>query len=207
MAKAKGARFLLASTSEVYGDPLVHPQPESYWGNVNPVGPRGVYDEAKRFAEAMTMAYQRFHGVSTRIVRIFNTFGPRMRARDGRVVPAFVSQALSGEALTVFGDGSQTRSFCYVDDEVEGIIRLLFSEIDEPVNIGNPAEMTVLQFAETIRRLVGNQVPIERKPLPVDDPKVRQPDISKARAFLGWEPKVSLEEGLLRTIEYFRTLR
>ena len=171
------------------------------------MGPRGVYDEAKRFAEAMTMAYQRFHGVSTRIVRIFNTFGPRMRARDGRVVPAFVSQALSGEALTVFGDGSQTRSFCYVDDEVEGIIRLLFSEIDEPVNIGNPAEMTVLQFAETIRRLVGNQVPIERRPLPVDDPKVRQPDISKARAFLGWEPKVSLEEGLRRTIEYFRALR
>jgi len=207
LAKAKGARFLLASTSEVYGDPLVHPQPESYWGNVNPVGPRGVYDEAKRFAEAMTMAYQRFHGVSTRIVRIFNTFGPRMRAHDGRVVPAFVSQALNGEALTVFGDGSQTRSFCYVDDEVEGIIRLLFSEIDQPVNIGNPAEMTVLQFAETIRRLVGNQVPIEMRPLPVDDPKVRQPDISQARSFLGWEPKVSLEEGLRRTIDYFRSGR
>jgi dTDP-glucose 4,6-dehydratase len=204
LAKAKGARFLLASTSEVYGDPLVHPQPESYWGNVNPVGPRGVYDEAKRFAEAMTMAYQRFHGVSTRIVRIFNTFGPRMRAHDGRVVPAFVSQALAGAPLTVFGDGSQTRSFCYVDDEIEGIIRLLFSEIDEPVNVGNPAEMTVLQFAETIRRLVGNQVPIEFKPLPEDDPKVRQPDISQARAFLGWEPRVSLEEGLRRTIEYFR---
>ena len=207
LAKAKGARFLLASTSEVYGDPLVHPQPESYWGNVNPVGPRGVYDEAKRFAEAMTMAYQRFHGVSTRIVRIFNTFGPRMRAHDGRVVPAFVSQALAGEPLTIFGDGSQTRSFCYVDDEIEGIIRVLFSEIDEPVNIGNPTEMTVLQFAETIRRLVGSQAPIEFKPLPVDDPKVRQPDISQARAFLGWEPKVSLEEGLRRTIEYFRARR
>jgi dTDP-glucose 4,6-dehydratase len=208
LAKAKGARFLLASTSEVYGDPLVHPQPESYWGNVNPVGPRGVYDEAKRFAEAMTMAYQRYHGVSTRIVRIFNTFGPRMRAHDGRVVPAFVSQALAGEPLTVFGDGSQTRSFCYVDDEIEGIIRLLFSEIDQPVNIGNPGEMTVLQFAETIRRLVGgNQVPIEMRPLPVDDPKVRQPDISQARAFLGWAPKVSLEEGLRRTIEYFRAAR
>ncbi len=204
LAKAKGARFLLASTSEVYGDPLVHPQPESYWGNVNPVGPRGVYDEAKRFAEAMTMAYRRFHGVSTRIVRIFNTFGPRMRARDGRVVPAFVSQALAGQPLTVFGDGGQTRSFCYVDDEIEGIVRLLFSEIDDPVNIGNPAEMTVLQFAETIRRLVGNDVPIQFKPLPVDDPKVRQPDISVARAFLGWEPRISLEEGLRRTIAYFR---
>ena len=207
LAKAKGARFLLASTSEVYGDPLVHPQPESYWGNVNPVGPRGVYDEAKRFAEAMTMAYQRFHGVSTRIVRIFNTFGPRMRAHAGRVVPAFVSQALAGEPLTIFGDGSQTRSFCYVDDEIEGIIRLLFSEIDEPVNIGNPGEMTVLQFADTIRRLVGSLAPIEFKPLPVDDPKVRQPDISQARAFLGWEPKVSLEEGLRRTIEYFSARR
>jgi len=207
LAKAKGARFLLASTSEVYGDPLVHPQPEGYWGNVNPVGPRGVYDEAKRFAEAMTMAYQRFHGVSTRIVRIFNTFGPRMRAHDGRVVPAFVSQALADKPLTVFGDGSQTRSFCYVDDEVEGIIRVLFSEIDEPINIGNPGEMTVLQFAETIRRLVGSRAPIEFKPLPVDDPKVRQPDISLARAFLGWEPKVSLEEGLRRTIDYFRSLK
>jgi len=207
LAKAKGARFLLASTSEVYGDPLVHPQPESYWGNVNPVGPRGVYDEAKRFAEAMTMAYQRYHRVSTRIVRIFNTFGPRMRARDGRVVPAFVSQALAGEPLTVFGDGSQTRSFCYVDDEIEGIIRLLFSEIDQPVNIGNPAEMTVLQFAQTIRRLVGNEVPIETRPLPVDDPKVRQPDISVARAYLGWQPRVSLEEGLRRTIEYFRAAK
>jgi dTDP-glucose 4,6-dehydratase len=207
LAKAKGARFLLASTSEVYGDPLTHPQPESYWGNVNPVGPRGVYDEAKRFSEAMTMAYQRFHGVSTRIVRIFNTFGPRMRPRDGRVVPAFISQVLAGEPLTVFGDGSQTRSFCYVDDEIEGIVRVLFSEIGDPVNIGNPAEMTVLQFAETIRRLVGNHVPIEFRPLPVDDPKVRQPDITLARTRLGWEPRVPLEEGLRRTIGYFRERR
>ncbi len=207
LAKAKEARFLLASTSEVYGDPLVHPQPENYWGNVNPVGPRGVYDEAKRFSEAMTMAYQRYHRVSTRIVRIFNTFGPRMRARDGRVVPAFISQALAGEPLTVFGDGSQTRSFCYVDDEVEGIVRLLFSEIGEPVNIGNPSEMTVKGFAETIRRLVGSGAPIEYRPLPVDDPKVRQPDISLARAYLGWEPRVSLEDGLQRTIDYFRNQR
>jgi len=207
LAKAKGARFLLASTSEVYGDPLMHPQPESYWGNVNPVGPRGVYDEAKRFSEAMTMAYQRFHGVSTRIVRIFNTFGPRMRPRDGRVVPAFISQVLAGEPLTVFGDGSQTRSFCYVDDEIEGIVRVLFSEIGDPVNIGNPAEMTVLQFAETIRRLVGNHVPIEFRALPVDDPKVRQPDITLARTRLGWEPRVPLEEGLRRTIGYFRERR
>ena len=207
LAKAKGARFLLASTSEVYGDPLTHPQPESYWGNVNPVGPRGVYDEAKRFSEAMTMAYQRFHGVSTRIVRIFNTFGPRMRPRDGRVVPAFISQVLAGEPLTVFGDGSQTRSFCYVDDEIEGIVRVLFSEIGDPVNIGNPAEMTVLQFAETIRRLVGNHVPIEFRSLPVDDPKVRQPDITLARTRLGWEPRVPLEEGLRRTIGYFRERR
>jgi dTDP-glucose 4,6-dehydratase len=207
LAKAKGARFLLASTSEVYGDPLVHPQPEGYWGNVNPVGPRGVYDEAKRFSEAMTMAYQRYHGVSTRIVRIFNTFGPRMRAHDGRVVPAFISQALSGEPLTVFGDGSQTRSFCYVDDEIEGIIRVLFSEIGDPINIGNPGEMTVLQFAETIRKLVGNHVPIEFRTLPVDDPKVRQPDIGLAKSRLGWEPRVPVEEGLRRTIAYFRELR
>jgi dTDP-glucose 4,6-dehydratase len=207
LAKAKGARFLLASTSEVYGDPLVHPQPEGYWGNVNPVGPRGVYDEAKRFAEAMTMAYQRYHSVSTRIVRIFNTFGPRMRVGDGRVVPAFISQALAGEPLTVFGDGSQTRSFCFVDDEVEGIVRLLFSEIPNPVNIGNPGEMTVLEFAETIRRLVGNPVPIEFRPLPVDDPKVRQPDISQAMAYLGWQPRVPIESGLVRTIEYFRSMR
>ena len=207
LAKAKGARFLLASTSETYGDPLVHPQPENYWGNVNPVGPRGVYDEAKRFAEAMTMAYQRFHGVSTRIVRIFNTFGPRMRAHDGRVVPAFISQALAGAPMTVFGDGSQTRSFCYVDDEIEGILRVLFSEIGDPVNIGNPAEMTVRQFAETIRRLVGNDVAIEYRPLPVDDPRVRQPDITLARTRLGWEPRVPLEEGLRRTIDYFRARR
>jgi dTDP-glucose 4,6-dehydratase len=205
LAQAVGARFLLASTSEVYGDPLVHPQPESYWGNVNPVGPRGVYDEAKRFAEAMTMAYHRFHGVSTRIVRIFNTYGPRMRARDGRVVPAFVCQALAGEPLTVFGDGSQTRSFCYVDDLIEGVVRVLFSELHEPVNIGNPAEMTVLQFAEAIRRLTGNHVPIEHRPLPVDDPKVRQPDITLARTRLGWQPRVPLEDGLARTVEYFRS--
>jgi dTDP-glucose 4,6-dehydratase len=205
LAQSMGARFLLASTSEVYGDPLVHPQPESYWGNVNPVGPRGVYDEAKRFAEAITMAYHRFHGVSTRIVRIFNTYGPRMRARDGRVVPAFVCQALAGEPLTVFGDGSQTRSFCYVDDLIEGIVRVLFSELHEPVNIGNPAEMTVLQFAEAIRRLTGNHVPIEHRPLPVDDPKVRQPDITLARTRLGWQPRVPLEEGLAKTIEYFRS--
>jgi dTDP-glucose 4,6-dehydratase len=207
LAKAKGARFLLASTSEVYGDPLVHPQPESYWGNVNPVGPRGVYDEAKRFAEAMTMAYQRYHGLATRIVRIFNTYGPRMRARDGRVVPAFISQALAGEPLTVFGDGSQTRSFCYVDDLIEGIVRLLFSEIGDPVNIGNPTEMTVLQFAEVIRRLAGNRSPIEFRELPVDDPRVRQPDISLARTRLGWQPRVPLEQGLERTIAYFRALR
>jgi len=207
LAKAKGARFLLASTSEVYGDPLVHPQPEGYWGNVNPVGPRGVYDEAKRFSEAMTMAYQRYHGVSTRIVRIFNTFGPRMRAHDGRVVPAFISQALSGEPLTVFGDGSQTRSFCYVDDEIEGIIRVLFSEIGDPINIGNPGEMTVLQFAETIRELCRTHVPIEFRPLPVDDPKVRQPDIGLAKSRLGWEPRVPVEEGLRRTIAHFRDLR
>lgn len=204
LAKAKGARFLLASTSEVYGDPLLHPQPESYWGNVNPVGPRGVYDEAKRFAEAMTMAYHRFHAVDTRIVRIFNTYGPRMRAHDGRVVPAFICQALDGLPLTVFGDGQQTRSFCYVDDEIEGIVRLLYSDVTDPVNIGNPAEMTVMDFAEAIRRLVGNPVAIERRPLPVDDPKVRQPDISFARTRLGWEPRVPLDEGLRRTIEYFR---
>jgi dTDP-glucose 4,6-dehydratase len=206
LAKAKGARFLLASTSEVYGDPLVHPQPESYWGNVNPVGPRGVYDEAKRFAEAMTMAYHRFHNVDTRIVRIFNTYGPRMRAHDGRVVPAFICQALAGKPLTAFGDGSQTRSFCYVDDLIEGIVRLLFSEIAEPVNIGNPAEMTVLQFAEEIRRLTGNHVPIVFKPLPEDDPKVRQPDITTAFTRLGWQPRVPLAQGLARTIEYFRTV-
>ncbi len=207
LAKAKGCRFLLASTSEVYGDPLIHPQPESYWGNVNPVGPRGVYDEAKRFAEALTMAYHRYHGVDTRIVRIFNTYGPRMRAGDGRVVPTFINQALDGEPLTVFGDGSQTRSFCYVDDEVEGIWRLLRSDIHEPVNIGNPHEMTVLEFAETVLRLTRSSSRIEFRPLPEDDPKVRQPDITLARERLGWEPRVSLEEGLEATIEYFRSRR
>jgi dTDP-glucose 4,6-dehydratase len=206
LAKAKRARFLLASTSEVYGDPLVHPQPESYWGNVNPVGPRGVYDEAKRFAEAMTMAYHRVHALETRIVRIFNTYGPRMRLRDGRVVPAFVAQALAGEPLTVFGDGSQTRSFCYVDDLVEGIFRLLMSDETLPVNIGNPHEMTIRQFAERIRALVGSSSPIDFRPLPEDDPKTRQPDITRARAILGWEPRVALEEGLARTIAYFRTV-
>jgi dTDP-glucose 4,6-dehydratase len=206
LAKAKGARFLLASTSEVYGDPLVHPQQEGYWGNVNPVGPRGVYDEAKRFAEAMTMAYHRFHGVDTRIVRIFNTYGPRMRARDGRVVPAFICQALAGEPLTVFGDGSQTRSFCFVDDLIEGIVRLLFSEVVEPVNIGNPAEMTVLQFAEAIRALTGSRSPVVFRELPVDDPKVRQPDITLAFTRLGWRPKVPLDVGLRRTVEYFRAV-
>lgn len=206
LAKAKGARFLLASTSEVYGDPLVHPQPESYWGNVNPVGPRGVYDEAKRFAEAMVMAYHRVHGLDTRIVRIFNTYGPRMRPRDGRVVPAFLQQALTGRPLTVFGDGSQTRSFCYVDDLIEGIYRLLLSAQTDPVNIGNPHEMTILQFAERIRALVGSASPIDFRPLPEDDPKTRQPDITKARRILGWEPKVELDLGLGRTIDYFRSI-
>lgn len=206
VAKDRGARYLLASTSEVYGDPLIHPQKEDYWGNVNPVGPRGVYDEAKRFAEAMTMAYHRFHGVETRIVRIFNTYGERMRVRDGRVVPAFVSQALRNEPMTVFGDGSQTRSFCYVSDLVDGIYRLLMSDDTEPTNIGNPAEMTVLQFAEAIRDLVGSKSEIEFRPLPTDDPKIRRPDITKAREVLGWEPKVPLEEGLKRTIDYFRTV-
>lgn len=206
LAKAKGATFLLASTSEVYGDPLVHPQKETYWGNVNPIGPRGVYDEAKRFAEALTMAYHRFHGVDTRIVRIFNTFGPRMRARDGRVVPAFIGQALAGLPLTVFGDGSQTRSFCYVRDLIDGIYRLALSRENDPVNIGNPREMTVKQFAELIIRLTGSSSRIENRPLPVDDPKIRQPDIAKAKAVLGWEPKVDLETGLKETIEYFRGL-
>ena len=204
LAKAKNARFLLASTSEVYGDPLVHPQREDYWGNVNPIGPRGVYDEAKRFAEAITMAYRRAHGVDTRIVRIFNTYGERMRVNDGRVVPAFISQALRDEPLTVFGDGSQTRSFCYVSDLVDGIYRLLMSDEAMPTNIGNPSEMTVLQFAEEIRRLVGTSAPIEFRPLPEDDPKIRRPDIARARKLLGWEPRVPLEEGLQRTIEYFR---
>ena len=204
LARTHKARFLLASTSEVYGDPLVHPQPEEYWGNVNPVGPRGVYDEAKRFLEAMTMAYMRSHGMETRIVRIFNTYGPRMRMRDGRVVPNFMCQALLNEPLTVYGDGSQTRSFCYVDDLVEGIIRLLWSEEKDPVNIGNPAEMTILQFAHRIIELSGSRSEIVNKPLPVDDPKVRQPDISKARRILGWEPKVGLDDGLRSTIEFFK---
>jgi dTDP-glucose 4,6-dehydratase len=204
LAKEKGARFLLASTSEVYGDPLIHPQKEDYWGNVNPIGPRGVYDEAKRFAEAMTMAYHRFHKVETRIVRIFNTYGPRMRLNDGRVVPNFVSQALNGEDLTVYGDGSQTRSFCYVSDLVEGIIHLLHSDYDEPVNIGNPREMSVLEFARVIIALTGSQSQIAFKPLPIDDPKVRQPDIGLARRLLGWEPQVALEDGLTETISYFK---
>jgi len=206
LAKEKGSTFLLASTSEVYGDPLVHPQPETYWGNVNPVGPRGVYDEAKRFAEAMTMAYYRVHKLDTRIVRIFNTYGPRMRPRDGRVVPAFIQQALVGEPMTVFGDGGQTRSFCYVGDLVDGIHRLLRSGIHEPVNIGNPHEMTILEFAERIKAATGSSSPIVYKPLPVDDPKTRQPDITQARSRLGWEPRVSLDEGLQRTIEYFAGL-
>ena len=206
VAKDKGARYLLASTSETYGDPLVHPQREDYWGNVNPVGPRGVYDEAKRFAEAMTMAYHRFHGVETRIVRIFNTYGERMRVNDGRVVPAFIAQALRNEPLTVFGDGSQTRSFCYVSDLIEGIYRLLMSDEAQPTNIGNPSEMTVLQFAQVIQRLTGTKAPIEFRPLPEDDPKIRRPDITKARTLLGWEPRVPLEEGIGRTIEYFRSV-
>ena len=204
LARSKQARFLLASTSECYGDPLVHPQPESYWGNVNPVGPRGVYDEAKRFAEAMTMAYHRYHGVDTRIVRIFNTYGPRMRLNDGRVLPAFMPQALRGEPLTVFGDGSQTRSFCYVDDLVEGIWRLLNSEETEPVNLGNPAEMTILEFARAVIEITGSKSGISFVPLPEDDPKIRQPDISKARRILGWEPKVPLREGLVAALGSFR---
>jgi dTDP-glucose 4,6-dehydratase len=204
LAKEKNARFLLASTSEVYGDPLVHPQKEDYWGNVNPIGPRGVYDEAKRFAEAMTMAYQRTHKVETRIVRIFNTFGPRMRLRDGRVVPNFIAQALRGEDVTVYGDGGQTRSFCFVNDLVEGIVRLLRSEYDGPVNIGNPQEMSVLNFAKLIIQLTDSKSKIVFKPLPVDDPKVRQPDITLARRVLNnWEPRVSLEDGLQQTIAYF----
>jgi dTDP-glucose 4,6-dehydratase len=204
LAKAKGARFFLASTSEVYGDPLVHPQPESYWGNVNPVGPRGVYDEAKRFAEAMTMAYHRFHDVDTRIVRIFNTYGPRMRQRDGRVVSNFIVQALRGEPLTVYGDGSQTRSFTYVDDLIEGILRLFHKGTADPTNLGNPVEFTVQQLADHVLRLTGSKSKIVREPLPVDDPRVRQPDITRARQLLGWEPSVPLELGLQRTIEHFR---
>ena len=207
LAKSKNSRFLLASTSEVYGDPRIHPQPESYWGNVNPVGPRGVYDEAKRFAEAITMAYRRHHGVETRIVRIFNTYGPRMRAGDGRVVPTFINQALAGEPLSAFGDGSQTRSFCYVSDLIDGIWRLLISDYADPVNIGNPTEMTVLQFANEVLRLTGSASEIVFKPLPVDDPKVRQPDITLAREVLGWEPRVPLEDGLSETIAYFASRR
>lgn len=206
LAKAKGARILVASTSEVYGDPLVHPQTEEYWGNVNPVGPRGVYDEAKRFQEAITMAYHNFHGLETRIVRIFNTYGPRMRLNDGRALPAFIGQALRGEDLTVFGDGSQTRSFCYVDDLVEGITRLLFSDYHLPVNIGNPQEISLKDFAEEIIKLTGTKQKIVYKPLPVDDPKQRQPDITKAKQILGWEPRVKRQEGLLKTYEYFKAL-
>jgi dTDP-glucose 4,6-dehydratase len=204
LAKAKGARFFLASTSEVYGDPQVHPQPESYWGHVNPVGPRGVYDEAKRFAEAMTMAYHRYHGVDTRVVRIFNTYGPRMRARDGRVVSNFIVQALKGEPLTIYGDGSQTRSFCYVSDLIDGIMRLFLSDLTDPTNVGNPHEFTVLQLAEAVLRLTGSKSSLERRPLPTDDPRVRQPDISRARRLLGWEPSVELEDGLRRTIAFFQ---
>jgi dTDP-glucose 4,6-dehydratase len=205
VALAKHARFLLASTSEVYGDPLVHPQPETYWGNVNPIGPRGVYDEAKRFSEAMTMAYRRAHRVDTRIVRIFNTYGERMRPRDGRVVPALIGQALSGEPMTVFGDGSQTRSFCYVSDLIDGIYRLLQSDVGDPCNIGNPAELSVLEFARTIRDLTGTKSEIVFRSLPVDDPKVRQPDITRAKNVLKWEPRVDFDEGIRKTIDYFRT--
>jgi dTDP-glucose 4,6-dehydratase len=204
LAKDKGATFLLASTSECYGDPLVHPQSEDYWGHVNPIGPRGVYDEAKRFAEAMTMAYHRFHSVDTKIVRIFNTYGPRMRLRDGRVVPAFISQALNNESLTVFGDGSQTRSFCYVSDLIDGIVRLALSDFHEPVNIGNPAEMTILDFAQKILALTGSTAQIVFRPLPVDDPRVRQPDITRAKRLLGWQPKVDFESGVRETIGYFK---
>jgi dTDP-glucose 4,6-dehydratase len=206
LAKEKGARMLIASTSEVYGDPTVHPQTEEYWGNVNPVGPRGVYDEAKRYQEAITMAYHTYHGVATRIIRIFNTYGPRMRLNDGRVLPAFIGQALRGEDLTIFGDGSQTRSFCYVDDLVEGIYRLLLSDYPYPVNIGNPSEITIKQFAEEIIALTGTEQKVVYHPLPKDDPKQRQPDITKAREILGWEPKVSRQEGLKITYEYFKSL-
>ena len=204
LAKEKNAGFLLASTSEVYGDPLVHPQPETYWGNVNPIGPRGVYDEAKRFAEAITFAYRRFHDMDTKIVRIFNTYGPRMRADDGRVVPAFLSQAIKGRDLTVFGDGSQTRSFCFVSDTVDGLVRLMESDFEGPVNIGNPREMTILEFAEFVIQLTKHDGSIIFRDLPVDDPKVRQPDISLAKAELSWEPKVELSDGIRETYEYFR---
>ncbi len=206
LAKAKNAKILVASTSEVYGDPLVHPQTEEYWGNVNPIGPRGVYDEAKRFMESITMAYHTFHNVETRIVRIFNTYGPKMRLNDGRALPAFIGQALRGEDLTVFGDGSQTRSFCYVDDLVEGIYRLLLSDYEKPVNIGNPNEISLKDFAEEVLKLTGSHVKIVYKPLPVDDPKQRQPDITKAKEILNWEPKVERSEGLKKTFEYFKNL-
>lgn len=204
LARAQNARYLLASTSECYGDPLEHPQKETYWGNVNPIGPRSVYDEAKRFAEAMTMSYHREFGVDTKIVRIFNTYGPRMKLDDGRVVPAFLDQALNGRPITIFGDGSQTRSFCYVSDLVDGLTRLILSEEHEPVNIGNPTELTILEFAEVIQKLVGSSCAIERQPLPKDDPKQRKPDITKAKERLGWEPRVSLAEGLAKTVEFFR---
>ena len=204
VAKAKGARLLLASTSEVYGDPLVHPQPETYWGNVNPIGPRSCYDEAKRFAEAITMAYHRHHGVETRIVRIFNTYGPRMRLNDGRAIPNFLTQALKGEPITVYGDGTQTRSFCFVSDLVEGIIRLMASDADTPVNVGNPQELTLLEMATRIKVITGSPSAIVFRPLPEDDPKIRRPDISKARQALGWEPRVPLAEGLAATVDYFR---
>lgn len=204
LAKEKNARFLLASTSEVYGDPAIHPQPESYWGNVNPIGPRGVYDEAKRFAEAITMAYHRYHDLDTRIVRIFNTYGPRMRLDDGRALPAFVGQALRGEDITVFGDGSQTRSFCYVDDQIDGIFKLLMSEETEPVNIGNPEEISIKEFAEEVIAITGSKSKIVYTELPVDDPKVRQPDIGKAKRILKWEPKINRNDGLKTTIDYFK---
>jgi dTDP-glucose 4,6-dehydratase len=204
LARAKGATFLLASTSEVYGDPLVHPQKEEYWGNVNPVGPRGVYDEAKRFAEAMAVAYHRYHGINVKIARIFNTFGPRMRVRDGRAIPAFISQALQGEPFTVFGNGKQTRSFCFISDLVEGLCRLLMSDYNLPVNLGNPREMTILELAETIKAMTGSTSPIDFRPLPVDDPRVRQPDISLAQRLLDWEPRVNLSDGLKDTVDYFR---
>jgi dTDP-glucose 4,6-dehydratase len=204
LAKAKNAGFLLASTSEVYGDPLVNPQPESYWGNVNPIGPRGVYDEAKRFAEAMTMAYHRYHGVTTRIVRIFNTYGPRMRSHDGRVVPTFINQALRNEPITIFGSGSQTRSFCYVTDLIDGIYRLMLSDVIEPVNIGNPHEMSILEYAKLVIELINSKSVIIEKPLPEDDPQVRRPDITRAKSLLGWEPKIHVRDGMKYTIEFFK---
>jgi dTDP-glucose 4,6-dehydratase len=205
LALSKKSKFLLASTSEIYGDPLIHPQSEDYWGNVNPVGPRGVYDEAKRYGEALTMAYHRYHNVDAKIVRIFNTYGPRMRPKDGRAIPAFVPQALKNEPITIFGDGSQTRSFCYVSDLVEGLYRLIISDLNEPVNIGNPIEMTIKEMAETVIKLTGSRSKLIYKDLPIDDPKIRQPNITKAKELLGWEPKVQFEEGLTRTIEWFKT--